>query len=247
MCPGRALRAVRAHGLRFGLHCVLAHGSRCSALREAVPCTCCTCTTSRRSVQGKAPPALAARALSPCSRACPGAEQASSASFVHPAPLRAPPAPAGAATLLTAPRHSPPTPPGQVWAGVQPFFPGGGLISSTYKENSTWAFQDGVGTAVLRYCQVHDSCRGARGSGARTAGHRAWQHRAPFEPVRCSCRGSAAAGLQQSDVLSVMCRIVCTASHLYSRIELHGTPAPYRRPSPTAFCSSCPATPCLTS
>ncbi|PNW78438.1 hypothetical protein CHLRE_09g397350v5 [Chlamydomonas reinhardtii] len=42
----------------------------------------------------------------------------------------------------------------QVWAGVVPRGPGGGVLSSTFKEAATFRFQDEAGEAVLRYCQV---------------------------------------------------------------------------------------------
>ena len=32
--------------------------------------------------------------------------------------------------------------------------PGGGVLSSTFKEAATFRFQDEAGEAVLRYCQV---------------------------------------------------------------------------------------------
>ncbi|KAG2454208.1 hypothetical protein HYH02_001242 [Chlamydomonas schloesseri] len=42
----------------------------------------------------------------------------------------------------------------QVWAGVVPRGPGGGLLAASYREAATFRFQDEAGEAVLRYCQV---------------------------------------------------------------------------------------------
>ena len=40
----------------------------------------------------------------------------------------------------------------QVWSGVLPFGPGGGLLNATFKNTETPAFQDELGRAVLAAC-----------------------------------------------------------------------------------------------
>ncbi|KAG2494184.1 hypothetical protein HYH03_007542 [Edaphochlamys debaryana] len=42
----------------------------------------------------------------------------------------------------------------QVWAGVVPRGPSGGVLSATFKESATFRFQDEAGEAIVRYCQV---------------------------------------------------------------------------------------------